>query len=212
MTWSAPSERTKSTFWVLQTPVTSAPMDFAIWTANGPTLPDAPTISDLVARLDRRAATTPQALEREDRGVRERGRVLERHVRRDQLEGLLRPHRRTRRTRPRRAGRGRRTPDRRAGTGSPSRRPTRRRRQHRCPIRWFRGARRPRNSRTNPGFGPRPSRSARFTDAAWTRTSTSSSLGTGRSTSRDADDLGRAVALLEGCLHRSPSLDQQDRA
>ena len=29
---------------VLQTPVTSAPSDFAIWTANGPTLPDAPSI------------------------------------------------------------------------------------------------------------------------------------------------------------------------
>jgi hypothetical protein len=28
----------------LQTPVTSAPSAFAIWTANGPTLPDAPSM------------------------------------------------------------------------------------------------------------------------------------------------------------------------
>ena len=34
-----------STFRVLQTPVTSAPTDFAIWTANVPTPPDAPLIS-----------------------------------------------------------------------------------------------------------------------------------------------------------------------
>ena len=42
---SAPSERTKSAFSALHTAVTSAPMSFAIWTANGPTLPDAPSIS-----------------------------------------------------------------------------------------------------------------------------------------------------------------------
>ena len=30
---------------VLQVPVTSAPRAFAIWTANGPTLPDAPSMS-----------------------------------------------------------------------------------------------------------------------------------------------------------------------
>src|SRR4249919_98563 len=42
MTWLAPSERTNSRFRVLQTPVTSAPSDLAIWTANVPTQPDAP--------------------------------------------------------------------------------------------------------------------------------------------------------------------------
>ena len=47
MTWSAPSDRTNSIFGVLQTPVTSAPNDFASWTANGPTLPDAPLMSTL---------------------------------------------------------------------------------------------------------------------------------------------------------------------
>ena len=45
MTWSAPSARTKSIFEALQVPVTSAPRAFATWTANGPTLPDAPSIS-----------------------------------------------------------------------------------------------------------------------------------------------------------------------
>src|SRR5688572_28821389 len=40
------------------------------------------------------------------------------------------------------------------------------------------------NRRTNPGFGFRPSRSARLTDAAWTRTSTWPSDGVGRWTSR----------------------------
>ena len=42
MTWSAPIERTRSTFFVLVTPVTSAPIDFAICTAKLPTPPDAP--------------------------------------------------------------------------------------------------------------------------------------------------------------------------
>src|SRR5436189_6070934 len=37
MTWSAPIDRTMSTFLVLHTPVTSAPNDLAIWTANVPT-------------------------------------------------------------------------------------------------------------------------------------------------------------------------------
>ena len=44
MTLSAPSERTSSCFDVLHTPVTCAPQDFAIWTANVPIPPPAPTI------------------------------------------------------------------------------------------------------------------------------------------------------------------------
>ena len=44
MTWSAPIERTMSKFLVLHTPVTSAPNDLAICTANVPTPPDAPLI------------------------------------------------------------------------------------------------------------------------------------------------------------------------
>ena len=44
MTWSAPIERTRSTFAVLHTPVTSAPKALASCTANVPTPPDAPMI------------------------------------------------------------------------------------------------------------------------------------------------------------------------
>ena len=51
MTWSAPSERTRSTLLVLHTPVTSAPSALAICTANVPTPPDAPMISTLLPRL-----------------------------------------------------------------------------------------------------------------------------------------------------------------
>ena len=45
MTWSAPSDRTRSTLRVLQTPVTSAPNALAIWTAKEPTPPEAPVTS-----------------------------------------------------------------------------------------------------------------------------------------------------------------------
>src|SRR6266568_4957724 len=45
MTWSAPTERTIAAFVVLHTPVTSAPSDLAIGTANSPTPPDAPLIN-----------------------------------------------------------------------------------------------------------------------------------------------------------------------
>src|SRR5665647_118042 len=45
ITWSAPSERTSSTFRPLQTPVTSAPSALAICTAKCPTPPDAPLTS-----------------------------------------------------------------------------------------------------------------------------------------------------------------------
>ncbi len=44
MTWSAPIDRTISTLRVLHTPVTSAPRDFAIWTAKVPMPPEAPLI------------------------------------------------------------------------------------------------------------------------------------------------------------------------
>src|SRR5215470_9845596 len=47
MTWSAPSEATRSTFRVLHTPVTSAPNALANCTANVPTPPDAPLIKTL---------------------------------------------------------------------------------------------------------------------------------------------------------------------
>src|SRR5271170_7019947 len=44
MTRSAPMDRTRSAFLVLHTPVTSAPNDLAICTANVPTPPAAPLI------------------------------------------------------------------------------------------------------------------------------------------------------------------------
>src|SRR6266581_3089145 len=49
MRWSAPIDRTRSTFLVLHTPVTSAPNALAICTANVPTPPAA---QDPLARLD----------------------------------------------------------------------------------------------------------------------------------------------------------------
>ena len=79
MTWSAPSERTKSSLSVLQTPVTSAPRDLAIWTANGPTLPDAPSIRTLSPGPIVRPSRRRRPWTREDRRVRERRRLLERH-------------------------------------------------------------------------------------------------------------------------------------
>ena len=44
---------------------------------------------DPVPRLDRPSVAQPESLDREDRGVRKRGRVVERHARRQQLESLL---------------------------------------------------------------------------------------------------------------------------
>jgi hypothetical protein len=78
MTLSAPSARTISTFLVLQTPVTSAPNDFAICTANVPTPPDAPIIKDLLLWLHLSRVT--EALQGCQRGQRYRACLLERQV------------------------------------------------------------------------------------------------------------------------------------
>src|SRR5918996_617298 len=51
MTRSAPRDRTKSTFRVLHTPVTSAPRALAICTASVPTPPDAPLMRTVVPGL-----------------------------------------------------------------------------------------------------------------------------------------------------------------
>src|SRR5215471_1230637 len=48
---SAPIDRTRSTLPVLQTPVTSAPNDLAICTANVPTPPEAPLIRTVCPAL-----------------------------------------------------------------------------------------------------------------------------------------------------------------
>src|ERR1700691_2680214 len=47
MTWSAPIDLAISTFLVLHTAVTSAPSSLAIWTANVPTPPEAPSMRTL---------------------------------------------------------------------------------------------------------------------------------------------------------------------
>src|SRR5215204_1989136 len=52
MTWSAPSERIKSSLPVLSTPVTSAPYNLASWIANVPAPPPAPLIITFLPRLD----------------------------------------------------------------------------------------------------------------------------------------------------------------
>ena len=141
---------------VLQTPVTSAPRDFAIWTANGPTLPDAPSIRTVspgptvrpsrrrspwmarIAECGRVAASSndiPSGIGRNARSgahdVLGEGALPER-------EEVAR-----RRGRP-------------AGTASRPARPPPRRRPHRCPSRGLRGARRPRNRRTKPRPRPEP--------------------------------------------------------
>ena len=80
MTWSAPRARTRSTFAVLHTPVTSAPNAFAICTAKLPTPPDAPMISTFSPGLD--APVVADGLQRGEPGDGDGGRLLEGEVRR----------------------------------------------------------------------------------------------------------------------------------
>ena len=80
MTSSAPTSRTRSILLVRHTPVTCAPNAFAIWTAKGPTFPDAPltrTLSPGSMRLPR----TAQVLQRQDARLRHGGGLLEAHAR-----------------------------------------------------------------------------------------------------------------------------------
>ena len=64
---------------MLQTPVTSAPSECAIWTAKVPTPPDAPLIRILGSRTDLALAQALQGSERRDRN---RGCLFERDTRR----------------------------------------------------------------------------------------------------------------------------------
>ena len=75
MTWSAPSDRTRSTFRVLHTPVTSAPNGLASWTAKVPTPPEAPMIRTRLPGWTRRLVA--QALQGGQAGQRDGGRLLE---------------------------------------------------------------------------------------------------------------------------------------
>src|SRR5436309_7300465 len=78
MTSSAPSDRTKSIFAVLDTPVTFAPNVFASCIANEPTPPDAPTIRTSCPDW---MSPSAESLEGGAAGDRDGGRLLEREVR-----------------------------------------------------------------------------------------------------------------------------------
>ena len=76
-----------STFRVLHTPVTSAPNDLAICTANVPTPPDAPGDQDLLSRLD--IPVIAQSLEGSKRRHADRRGLLECEIGRFQRQPLL---------------------------------------------------------------------------------------------------------------------------
>ena len=76
MTWSAPIDRTRSSFDVLHTPVTSAPNDLAICTAKRADPSSCADDQDLLPRLD--AARVAQRLEGGEAGHRNGRRLLER--------------------------------------------------------------------------------------------------------------------------------------
>src|SRR5215212_24799 len=59
MTWSAPIDRTMSTFVALATPVTSAPKAMAICRANEPTPPEAPMINTVCPAWTSPRSRTP---------------------------------------------------------------------------------------------------------------------------------------------------------
>src|SRR6266496_4019911 len=91
MTWPAPIEATISTFAVLHTPVTLAPNAVASCTANVPTSPAAPLASTRCPGLD--LPLVPQRLQRGDPRHRHRRRLLERqvHSRAGQCRRRVRP-------------------------------------------------------------------------------------------------------------------------
>src|SRR3954468_9616053 len=78
MTWSAPIDRTMSTFLVLQTAVTFAPQAFAICTAYGPTSARPAVDQDPLSLLH--PAVIANGGERGQRRVADRRRLLERQV------------------------------------------------------------------------------------------------------------------------------------
>src|SRR3954454_19312316 len=84
MTSSAPSDRTRSSFCVLDTPVTFAPRAFAICTAKVPTPPDAPTTRTCWPAFY--ASTVAQRLQCGDGGDGHGGGLLEAQVRRHPRE------------------------------------------------------------------------------------------------------------------------------
>ena len=139
----------------LHTPVTSAPSVLAIWTANGPTLPDAPSMRTLSPGWTVRPSRRRSPWMREDRRVREGRGILEGQRGRDLQRTPSPARRRTRRmppartrTRPRRPGHPPGTRVTPAPTDSTTPATS-------IPIRGSRGARMPIIGRMNPGRGPR---------------------------------------------------------
>src|SRR5262245_19950307 len=78
MTWSAPIEATISTFFVLHTPVTSAPNALASCTVNVPTPPDAPLTRTFCPGRTRPLSRS--ACKAAHPGDRHRRRLLERYI------------------------------------------------------------------------------------------------------------------------------------
>ncbi len=182
MTWSAPSDRTKSTFSVRQTPVTSAPIHFAIWTANGPMLPDAPPIRTFAPGCTVRPFRSRRpcnARIAECGSVEAVSKLMPSGIGRKAFSGAdtdsanepCPAEKRSAKTR---------SPTRNRVTFTPTASMVPATSE---PSLVFRGRRTPRNRRRNDGRGWIWSRSARLTDAAWTRTTISPSPGTGVSIS-----------------------------
>ena len=97
-----------------------------------------------------------------------------------------------------------RTPRRRRRTGSPPSRPRRPCRRRRCPGTGFFGRRNPKpRMRSRYGLPVIRCQVPRSRPAACTRTSTSLSAISGRAISREAQDVGRAVRVLDDRLHRA---------
>ena len=153
-----------------------------------------------VPRLQRPTLAIPQPLQRQDRRVRQRRRLLEAHAIRDALEGIRRS-RYVLRERPA-AVVGEVGHDRVARLPSGHARPDRLHLAGDVPAHTrIRRPPQPQEQPHEPGRGFSQSRSARLTDAARTRTRTSPSPGTGASTSRTSTTSGppyrsRCAALI----------------
>ena len=184
MTWSAPSERTKSIFAGAADAGHVRAARLRDLDGERTDVARRAVDQDGVAWPDRPAVAEPESLDGEDRRVREGGRVLEGHARpgspgtpsRGRATYSAKPLVRTGRgpRRPRSPGRNRVTPGPTASTTPATSMPSRG---------FLRSRAGPMKRRAKLGRGSRPSRSARLTDAAWTRTSSSSSPGIGRATS-----------------------------
>ena len=127
-----PSDRTKSTLSVLQTPVTSAPSGLRDLHREWTHIAGRPVDEHPVAGMERATVGAAETLEREHRRVRQRRGILERHARSPSARTPARGRRRTRRRHPGHTRTGLRRRDRRAGTSLRPARRTRRHQRHRA--------------------------------------------------------------------------------